>query len=352
MKNYKNGLHVINNNYQVESFNRIKNQAFSGVSMSRVVIGHNIDIGLKSTAEFWLQSPFSSKKWMSIYPIFKSKIEINKFLNSIEKAVDVVIIHSEFDPFVHMIINHFSTRGVDIVFIEDGAIATYVDNKRNKSDRLSIKDYLRYYFLWKLMLGLNEITPYKLRNKFYPRAYDTNITYFALPRDFKTERCIDVRKVEVISPHLTNTPRGFKPAVILFVGQPMYKDKKVALDYWRIVNSVFMKVMRNEDITIFYKPHPREKIAEVEKYLRRDQILDAQDGVIEKKHLIAACGFYSAMLLDLESEGVMPVFLYKLLFKTIDSTIRDIDLFLSEQNIRVIKQETELDSLIEKIKKI
>lgn len=348
MKKYKRGIHLINNNYQEDSFFRIKETAFPEAEINKIVIEHNADPKVIGEVKLWVRSPFSRKTWRLVLPVLGAKKKILRYLKNQTWDPEVLIIHSEYDPLTHLFVEHFSKNSLDVVLIEDGRLATYVDNFKSSSDRLTKKDILIYKVFWRGVLGLKSIVPYRIGTKFFARTEDKNITSIAVSRVFQSGRKIPVDILDAVSMAKKSKRKTSGDSAFVFYGQPMYREKSKAEMYWDLVEKIYAMTVNQFRLKFRYSPHPRESNQVVKKFLEKRSIFSQPIEKNESLSLAGAFSIYSSVLLEIQEEQGAPVFFLNRIFSpSNDSAAEAIDNFLMAQGYDLPRDLSELSKIVE-----
>lgn len=311
---------LVNNNYQLHALRR---HGFAGLGgpegVTLIMVPHALSATLDTT-QFVAVHRFDTPLGRYRFPFILLRYwmlgrQVAKVLKP--RPGDTLLFFTEVEWLNQIMVRYFRQRGARIVMMEDGGFATYIPMSAAASEPLNFLERAAQA-MYRLVPGLGRSRLFKANGVLFPRLPDAAIDVIALYRDIPLNR-------QIQSLYVQKPPRkacAIRPSTVVFLNELMYDYYQSEVDYLAGLRRLLTALTRGFK-TVHFKFHPRES----ENWRRkvRDMLVEefpsvdiiSREGPIEE--MIAdyrpevLASYFSAPLLNLEYEGIEPLYLYHLL---------------------------------------
>jgi hypothetical protein len=230
---------------------------------------------------------------------------------------DTLLFFTEVEWLNQIVVYHFRRCGAHIVMLEDGGFGTYIPMSVAQSDPLSLRERF-IQAAYRLLPGLNRSRLFKVDGQLFPRMADIAIDEIALYRNVPLNRCVSVRHVR----RPARKPCDIRPGSVVFLNERMYDHYQTGDAYLTGLRRL-MTALTKGFASVHFKFHPREPESwktRIRALLSREfpaiEVIE-QPGIIEDMiqnyRPAVLASYFSTPLLNIEYEGIEPLYLYHLL---------------------------------------
>ena len=331
---------LVNNNYHMlDVFEHCKN--IKKYDKSLIQVPHTLSV-LESDENFTnvltYNTPFSDiKSYLNIFRIRKTESLIKKTL--IVNPNDILFVYTEYEVLNQYIINIFKKAGAKVYVIEDGGLPTYLTYGVRNDSALPFKQKIKIFCL-KHILGYRFVE-YLYYNKIvFPQINEKYIDGVILYLDVNIIRNI---KKYVIKKNTKKLKLDTNKAV--YLNEKMYTAYCSLEEYIQILDNILLNMSQKFE-KVYFKFHPREteenKRLQIEIILRYKNVIIIQENtpienLLEKYDARYVFSFMSAALLNVNSLGAIPVYIYHLYNKMSENNVfKQIDLILKQASYKFL----------------
>lgn len=230
---------------------------------------------------------------------------------------DTLIFFTEMEWLNHIVVQHFYRHGARTVLLQDGGLGTYVQNSFPESEPLGWRERC-VLAAYRLVPGLKRSGVFKFNSVLYPRIPDTTIDAIALYQDAPLQRQVPVRYVRQPARKRCDV----ESSTVVFLNQPLYYYYQTDEAYLAGLQHLVAALVRGFE-TVHFKFHPRESDVwkqRIRELLIRnfptinviDRLGSMEEMILDYRPGVLA-SYFSSGALNLEYEGIEPLYLYHLL---------------------------------------
>lgn len=230
---------------------------------------------------------------------------------------DTLLFFTETEWLNQIIVQHFRKCGARIVMLEDGGFATYISMSLPESEPLSFREHC-IQAAYRLLPDLRNSRLFKVNGVLFPRLPDSSIDLIALYRSVSLYRRVPTRCV--LRPACK--PCNIRRSTVVFLNGDMYYYYQTDDGYFAGLRRLLTALTKGFE-TVHFKFHPRESDdwkRRIHELLEREfptiNIIDRagpiEQMVVDYRPEVLA-SHISAALLNIEYQGIEPLYLYHLL---------------------------------------
>jgi hypothetical protein len=311
---------LINNDYQLRAVRRHGVAALGGAAgATLIVVPHALSPDLDAS-DFRAVHRFETPLGRS--PLPKTLWRYVTLAGAIARTFhpgpgDSLLFFTEVEWLNQIIARHFHRRGARVVLLEDGGFATYLPMSVDSSEPLTVRERF-IQAVYRLVPGLRRSRMFKVNGQVFPRLPDETIDAIAVYLNVSLRRPVPTCRVRKPAPKTCDIRRG----TVLFLNEPMYDTYQTGDRYFAGLRRLLTMLTKGFG-TVHFKFHPRETEewrARIRELLTREfpaiDIIDRHglvEDMIQNYRPEALASYFSAALLNIEYEGIEPLYLYHLL---------------------------------------
>jgi hypothetical protein len=311
---------LVNNDYHLQALHRHGIAALGGPEgVTLITVPHALSPAL-DTEDFQsvhrFDSPLGRKRLPAALWHYRAQARAVA-LTLRPSPADTLLFFTEVEWLNQIVVQHFRRCGARIVMLEDGGFGTYIPMSVPRSEPLSLPERL-VQVAYRLLPGLGCSRLFKVNGQLFPRLPDAAIDAIALYRDVPLHRCVPVRRVW----RPARKPCDIRPGSVVFLNERMYDHYQTGDAYLAGLRRLLTALTKGFE-TVHFKFHPREPEnwkACIRMLLAREfPAIDVIDrpGIIEEMiqnyRPAVLASYFSTPLLNIEYEGIEPLYLYHLL---------------------------------------
>ena len=311
---------LVNNDYQFQSLQRHDSATLGGdEGIVLIVVPHAMAqvpdaSGFRAVHEF--RSPLGSGRLPSVLWRYRG-LALQVARKLAPGPGDTLLFFTEVEWLNQIVVQHFRARGARVVMLEDGGFATYIPMSVAGSEPLSWRERC-IQAAYRLVPGLAKSRLFKVNGQLFPRLPDSAIDAIGLYQDVPLHRDVAIHRVRKPA----RKPCEVQPGHVIFLNDRMYDHYQTAEVYLAGLRRL-MSALTEGFATVHFKFHPREP--EDWKLRVRDMLarefpavaLIERPGTVEKMILDyrpeVLASYFSSALLNIEYQGIEPLYLYSLL---------------------------------------